>query len=180
MLALNKIDCLADKQALLPVLAAYADTGVFAQMVPISAKEGDGVGELVELLCQTMPLGPKLFPEDMVTDRAERFLAGELIREQLFRQLGQELPYAAAVVVESMQDREARDDVIISAIIYVERESQRGMVVGKGGQRIKTIGQRARHTIGKLFGCPVHVKLHVKVASNWSHLEQRIREMGYQ
>lgn len=180
ILALNKVDALRDKAALLPILAAYGETGHFSELIPISAKLGRGVDELVQAIARRLPLGHKFFPEDMVTDRAERFLAGELIREQLFRQLGQELPYATAVIVESMREFPGRDDVSLRAVIYVERESQTGIVVGKGGRRVKELGQRARAAIAELFGCPVHLTLRVKVASNWSRVEQGIRRMGYE
>jgi GTP-binding protein Era len=161
-------------------MQAYAQTGLFAEILPLSAKTGDGVGEIVQLAAGRLPVGPRLFPEDMLTDRAERFLAAELIREQLFRQLGQELPYATAVIVESLKERSDRDDITLSAVIYVERDSQKGIVVGKGGRRIKEVGQKAREAIGQLFGCPVHVKLFVKVADNWSRVERGIRQMGYE
>jgi GTP-binding protein Era len=185
VLALNKIDALRDKQALLPVIEAYAQAPLFSakpfsDIIPLSARTGEGVPELVQAVGQRLPVGPRLFPEDMVTDRAERFLAAELIREQLFHQLGQELPYATAVVVDSIREHAARDDVTVSATIYVERDSQKGMVVGKGGRRIKQIGQHGREAISQLFGCPVHVKLYVKVATNWSRVERGIREMGYE
>lgn len=152
----------------------------FAAIIPISAHTGEGIAELVAAIGQRLPLGPRLFPEDMVTDRAERFLAGELIREQLFRQLGQELPYATAVVVESFRERADHQDVVIDATIYVERDSQKGIVVGKGGRRIKEVGQHAREAISQLLGCPAHVKLYVKVATNWSRIERGIRQMGYE
>lgn len=180
ILALNKIDTVRQKDGLLPVISAYAATGMAAEVVPISAKSGDGVGRLVDAIGRRLPAGPRLFPEDMVTDRAERFLAAELVREQLFRQLGQELPYATAVMVESFQERADRGDVVVGAVIYVERESQKGIVVGKGGRRIKEVGQQARAAISQLLGCPAHVKLHVKVSSNWSRVERGIREMGYE
>lgn len=180
IVALNKIDTVRQKDGLLPVLAAYAAAGLADEVVPISAKSGDGVGRLVDAIGRRLPPGPRLFPEDMVTDRAERFLAAELIREQLFRQLGQELPYATAVVVESFQERADRGDVVVGAVIYVERESQKGIVVGKGGRRIKEVGQHAREAISQLLDCPVHVKLHVKVSTNWSRVERGIREMGYE
>lgn len=180
VVALNKIDELPDKQALLPIMAAYGAAHPGTQLVPISARTGEGLAELVDIVGRHLPLGPRLFPEDMVTDRAERFLAAELIREQLFRQLGQELPYSTAVVVESFQERREQGDVTISAIIYVERDSQKGIVVGKGGSRIKEVGQRAREAISQLLGCTAHVKLYVKVATNWSRIERGIREMGYE
>jgi GTP-binding protein Era len=115
----------------------------------------------------------------MYTDRAERFLAGELIREQLFRQLGDELPYASAVVIESFQERD-KGDIVISAAIHVERDSQKGIVIGKGGKRIKTVGERGRRAVSQLFGCPVHLKLFVKVNSNWSQQSKSLRELGYE
>lgn len=180
ILALNKIDTLKNKDLLLPAMAAHGDSGLAEEILPISAATGDGVGELVAAIGRRLPMGPRLFPEDMVTDRAERFLAAELIREQLFHQLGKELPYATAVVIESFEERSTRGDVVINAVIFVERDSQKGIVVGKGGSRIKEVGQRAREAIGQLLGCPVHVKLFVKVATNWSRLERGIREMGYE
>ena len=112
--------------------------------------------------------------------RIEAKLAGELIREQLFHQLGDELPYATAVVVESFQERKAKNDVVIEAEIFVERESQKGIVVGKGGRRIKEVGEKARKAIAQLLGCEVHVKLFVKVRSDWSQEDRGIRDMGYE
>jgi GTP-binding protein Era len=116
----------------------------------------------------------------MYTDRAERFLAAELIREQLFRQLGQEVPYATAVQVESFEERRRKGDVVISAVVFVERESQKGIVVGKGGSKIKAVGERSRAAISQLLGCPVHVKLFVKVKTNWSQGKRSIRDLGYE
>ena len=179
-LVLNKVDKLDDKSQLLPILNAYSALDTFDQMLPISARTGDGTGPLLQAIADRLPKGNRLFPEDMVTDRAERFLAGELIREQLFRQLGQELPYATAVIVESLQEFPGREDVTLRAVIYVERDSQTGIVVGKGGRRIKELGKRARAAIAELFGCPVHLNLRVKVATNWSRVEQGIRRMGYE
>ena len=180
ILAVNKIDQLADKAELLPIMAAYDALGSYAEIRPISARTGDGVDELVAAIARRLPEGPRLFPEDMYTDRAERFLAAELIREQLFRQLGQELPYASAVVVDSFRERADKGDIVIEAVVYVERESQKGMVVGKGGHRIKSVGERARKAISQLFGCPVHVVLQVKVSADWSRGERGIRDMGYE
>lgn len=179
-LAVNKIDRLNDKAELLPIMQAYDALDRYTEILPISAKSGDGVDALVAAIAEHLPEGPKLFPEDMYTDRAERFLAGELVREQLFRQLGQELPYASAVVVESFRERSAKGDIVIEAIVYVERESQKGMVVGKGGHRIKAVGERARKAISQLFGCPVHLVLRVKVSADWSRGDRGIRDMGYE
>jgi GTP-binding protein Era len=179
LLALNKVDRVA-KPALLPMLEAWSARGGFEELVPISALTGDGVDRLEQAIAVRLPEGPALFPEDMVTDRAERFLAGELVREQLFRQLGEELPYATAVVIDQFSERPDKGDVVISASIFVERESQKGIVVGKGGQRIKAIGEAGRGAIAQLLGCPVHLLLHVKVAPNWSRDGGGIRSMGYE
>jgi GTPase len=179
LLALNKVDRVA-KPALLPMLEAWSARGGFEELIPISALNGDGLDRLELAIATRLPEGPALFPEDMVTDRAERFLAGELVREQLFRQLGEELPYATAVVIDQFSERSAKGDVVISATIFVERESQKGIVVGKGGQRIKAIGEAGRGAISQLLGCPVHLLLHVKVAPNWSRDGGGIRSMGYE
>ncbi len=180
IVALNKIDTVRGKDQLLPIIARYRDLDIAGEIVPISAQNGDGVEELVAAIARQLPVGPRLFPEDMLTDRAERFLAAELVREQLFHQLGQELPYAAAVVIEAFHERDEHKDIVIDAVIYVERDSQKGIVVGKQGRRIKAVGQQARAAIAQLFGCPVHLKLFVKVSSNWSRVERGIREMGYE
>jgi GTPase len=180
VLALNKVDRLPEKPALLPLLDRLAHSGRFAEIVPISAKTGLGVDALMRCVAQALPVGPPLFPEDMYTDRAERFLAAELIREQLFLQLGEELPYASAVVVEKFEERRHRGDLVISAVVFVERESQKGIVVGKGGARIKSVGQRAREQISNLLGCPVHIKLFVKVDPDWSSGVGGLRRMGYE
>lgn len=180
VLALNKVDRIANKDDLLPIMAAYSDTGRYADVVPISATKGTNVDRLIPLIAKHLPMGPRMFPEEMYTDRAERFLASELVREQLFLQLGDELPYATAVMVESFDERSDKGDVVISAVIYVERDSQKGIVVGKGGKRIKTVGERARNSISELLRCPVHLKLFVKVSANWSRAQQGIRDMGYE
>lgn len=180
ILALNKIDRLGDKGEILPIIEAYHLTGRYAEVIPISALTGDGLAPLRRAIVSRLPRGPRLFPEEMVTDRAERFLAAELIREQLFCQLGQEVPYATAVVVESFEERAEKRDVVIAAAIHVERESQKPIVIGKGGQRIKQVGADARAAISELLGCPVHVKLFVKVTPNWSRGARGIREMGYE
>lgn len=178
LLALNKVDRV-DKPALLPALAAWHETGRFRELVPISARTGDGVDRLEAAIAALLPEGPHLYPEDMVTDRAERFLAAELVREQVFRQLGDELPYAAAVMVEQWTERPDRGDVVIHAVIHVERPSQKAIMVGKGGARIKAIGTAGRQAISQMLGCPIHLVLHVKVSPDWSRAAGGLREMGY-
>lgn len=179
ILGINKVDRIPEKSELLPLLTAFDQDGPFDALVPFSAKTGSGTADLLQQIAKRLPPGPELFPEEMFTDRAERFLAAELIREQLFRQLGDELPYASAVVIESFQERD-KGDIIISAAIHVERDSQKGIVIGKGGKRIKAVGERGRHAVSQLFGCPVHLKLFVKVNSNWSQQVKSLRDLGYE
>jgi GTP-binding protein Era len=180
VLGLNKVDRLKDKRLLLPMMEAFAASQRFAEIVPISATTGSGLDRLVEVIAGLLPEGPALFPEEMVTDRAERFLAAEFVREQLFLQLGAELPYASAVVVEEFAERRDRGDLFIRAAVFVERESQKSIVVGKGGSRIKEVGQRARAVIAEFLGCPVHLKLFVKVDPGWSEKQPGIKRMGYE
>ncbi len=179
ILALNKVDLLEDKTALLPLLTAFAETKCFDMLVPISAKSGKGTDQLLQEIAGRFSKGGRLFPEEMYTDKAERFLAAELVREQLFRQLGDELPYASAVVIEEFHERD-KGDIVISAAIHVERDSQKGIVIGKGGKRIKAVGERGRKAISQLFGVPVHLKLFVKVNSNWSQQTKSLRDLGYE
>lgn len=174
----NKVDRIGDKKQLLPILAAYHDSGRYRAMVPISALSGDGLDRLEAEIVAALPTGPRLFPEDMVTDRSEPFLAGELVREQLFRQLAAELPYASAVTVEQFEDRGR--DIVIAAVVWVERESQKAIVIGKGGHQIKKVGERGRAALAELFGCEVHLKLHVKVSADWSQKPRGVRDMGYE
>jgi GTP-binding protein Era len=179
ILGLNKVDRIVEKSDLLPLLESFNRDGRFDALVPFSAKSGSGVDGLLQQIATRLPSGNELFPEEMYTDRAERFLAAELIREQLFRQLGDELPYASAVVIDTFQERD-KGDIVISAAIHVERDSQKGIVIGKGGKRIKAVGERGRHAVSQLFGCPVHLKLFVKVNSNWSQQTKSLRELGYE
>jgi GTP-binding protein Era len=178
VLAVNKVDRLKDKSALLPVIEAWSQRDPFRAIVPISAREGVGVVDLVRELLGLLPEGPPLYDEETLTDRSERFLAGELIREQLFLRLRNELPYATAVVVEHWEER-AQGDVVIDATILVERDSQKGIVVGKGGQMIRDVGKAAREEITRLLGRPAHLRLHAKVAPDWTASPESIARLGY-
>ncbi|HVV86596.1 MAG TPA: GTPase Era [Kofleriaceae bacterium] len=183
IVALNKIDRVA-KPDLLPLIDAWHRWGADrrpddpSEVVPIAGKTGDGVERLVAVIAARLPVGPLAFPADMVTDRAEAFLAAELVREQLYHQLGQELPYAAGVVVESFEERD-RGDLAIGAAIVVERESQKAIVIGRGGARIKEIGIAARQALAELFGCPVHLSLFVKIVPDWTQGDAGLRRLGY-
>jgi GTP-binding protein Era len=179
ILALNKVDRIKEKGDLFPMLAAYHDTGRFREVVPVSAKRGDNVDRLLEVIAAALPPGPALYPDDMVTDRSERFLAAELIREQLYHQLGDELPYAAAVEIEAFEERAEKGDVVISAVIHVERDGQKQIVVGKGGARIRELGRAARLAVSEMLGRPAHLKLFVRVTEDWSRRQHNLRELGY-
>jgi GTP-binding protein Era len=178
VLAVNKVDRLREKALLLPVIEAWSKRDPFRAVVPISATEGVGVVDVVRELLALLPEGPPLYDEETVTDRSERFLAGELIREQLFLRLRNELPYATAVVVENWEER-PQGDVVIDATVMVERESQKGIVVGKGGQMIRDVGQAAREEIARLLGRPAHLRLHAKVAPDWTSSPESLARLGY-
>jgi GTP-binding protein Era len=179
VLALNKVDLLVNKSVLLPVIDGWRQRHSFAEIIPMSASEGLGVEEALAAVVPLLPPGPALFPAEMLTDRAERFLAAELIREQLFLQLREELPYSAAVTVERWEEREPRE-VRIEARIHLERDSQKGIVIGQRGAMLKEIGMRARAEISKLLCCPVHLKLLVRVDPDWSRNPRALKRLGYE
>ncbi|MCH8916732.1 MAG: GTPase Era [Proteobacteria bacterium] len=176
VLALNKID-LVRAESLLEVTRVHDASGVFERIFMISATTGDGVDDLVDHLVQGLRPGPWLYPEDQLTDVPMRVMAAEITREQAFLQLHQELPYALTVETESWQERED-GAVRIDQIILIQRESQKGMVVGKGGSRIKSIGTAARVEMEQLLGRKVHLFLHVKARPNWMERPEHYREMG--
>ncbi|HET6284478.1 MAG TPA: GTPase Era [Polyangia bacterium] len=181
VLAINKVDKAKDKSTVLPLLAAWQGVTDFAAMVPISALKGTNVNPLVAELLKILPEGPALYGPEMLTDRTERFLVTELVREQLFLRLRQEVPYATAVVIENWQERDRNGvaDVVIEASILVERESQKGIVVGKGGAMIRDVGIAARTEITQLLGRPAHLKLEVKVVPDWTTSPEALDRLGY-
>jgi GTP-binding protein Era len=178
VLALNKVDKVKDKRVLLPTLEAWHARGGFAALVPVSASRGSGVEQLLRELVRLLPTGDLLFDPQTLTDRTERFLAAELIREQLFTRLRQELPYATAVVIDNWQERQ-QGDVVIDASVLVERESQKAIVVGRGGTMVREIGTASRGEIADLIGRPVHLRLHVKVAPDWTESPEALARLGY-
>jgi GTP-binding protein Era len=179
VVAINKIDLVA-KPRLLPLMAAYHQLFPGAPVVPISALMGDGLPELEAEIIKLLPLGPPLYAEDQVTEKTERFLVTELIRERLLHHLGEEMPYAVAVVIEEFDESRRPDLVTIRAMIYVERQSQKGIVIGKKGHLLKTVGQEARGEIEDLLGCRVYLDLWVKVWKNWRKDARALRLLGYQ
>jgi len=164
-LLINKIDRVP-KAELLPIMDRYAQRFPFREIIPISALQGDGVDIVLQRALEAIPEGPALFPEEMITDLPARFLAAELIREKLFQLTAQEIPYATAVQVEEFA-RRREDLVYIRGIIWVEKRSQKGIVLGKGGSLLKRIGQLAREDIERLLGSKVYLELWVKVKPHW-------------
>jgi GTP-binding protein Era len=176
-LVLNKID-LIDHRQILPLIETYQQRFSFAEYVPVSALKADNVDALLRATIRYLPEGPRYFPSDQLTDQPERFLIAELIREQIFTQTEQEVPYQTAVMVERMEDTE-NGLLRVEATIYVERDSQKGIVIGKRGNRLKHIGQVARQEIERRLSTRVYLALWVKVRKDWSENEQLIRDMGY-
>jgi len=176
VLVINKVD-LVRKPRLLPLIDAYRTMHEFAEIVPISAKTGDGVERLVELARARLPEGPVYFPEDVMTDQPMRVLAAELIREKILAKTRDELPFAVAVGIDSFQQegRLAR----ISATVYVEKESQKAIVIGKQGALLKAVGTYARIDMEHLFGMKVFLQLWVKVKEAWRQDERMLVELGY-
>ena len=177
VLVLNKIDRIKRKDELLGYIESVSDKMPFAAVVPVSARNGDNLQQLEQLLTELLPVAPPLFPLDQVTDRSERFIAAELIREKLTRRLGQEVPYALTVEIEQFKEEEKLID--ISAIIWVEREGQKAIVIGKQGSGLKTVGKQARLDMERLFGQKVFLRLWVKVKEKWSDDERALRSFGY-
>ncbi len=176
VLALNKID-LVKPAALLPLTAELDASGIFDETFMISALSGDGVGDLRDFLAARVPEGPWLYPEDQIADMPLRLLAAEVTREQLFLQLHQELPYALTVETERWDERDD-ESLRIDQIVYLQRESHKPMVLGKGGRRIKEVGSAARRELEALIGRRVHLFLHVKVAPKWADDPARYRDLG--
>jgi GTP-binding protein Era len=174
----NKIDLLKDKSRLLPMIERYTGECQFEEVVPISAKTGSGVDALVRAIFKYLPEGPALYPDDTLTDQPERVLAAELVREKVLHVTGQELPFVTAVVTEGWEDQS--DITRIHCVIYVERPSQRAIIIGKGGARLKQIGTAARADIEKLLGRHVFLGLFVKVRQEWRNDQGALDELGIQ
>jgi GTP-binding protein Era len=176
VLAINKVDKVA-KSTLLPLIAECQTLFPFAAIVPVSAKTGDGANRIVAETAAALAEGPMYYPADQVTDATERFLVGELIREQVFRQTKQELPYSSAVLVESFHDDGRL--VKIGAQLFVEREGQKGIVIGREGAMLKAIGSAARAKIELFLGRKIYLDLQVKVKKDWTRSPGLLAEMGY-
>ena len=183
VLALNKADAVK-KESLLPLIRAYSDLYAFVEIVPISARTGDGMDRMISILESLLPAGYQLYDAEETTDQSERMLAAELIREQLLFYLNDEIPYGTAVEIESFTDKYGRDDsernlVRIQAAIYCDKDTHKGMILGKKGQMIQKIGRAARENIEEMCGCKVYLELFVKVRENWKNKENFLKTLGY-
>jgi GTPase len=177
ILAVNKVDQIDDKESLLPHLQKLSEKLNLAEIIPLSALRDTNLDRLQQLLIDRLPAAVHLYPEDQITDRSSRFMAAEIVREKITRQLGDELPYQMAVEIEEF--KQEGNLLNISALILVERDGQKKILIGDKGERIKLIGQQARIDMEKMFGMKIMLKLWVKVKSGWSDDERAIKSLGY-
>ena len=187
ILGINKVD-IVRKDNILPLIDEYSKAFPFKEIIPLSAMKGVGIDELLKIVIELLPEGPKYFPEDILTDQAERFIVAEIIREKVFELTRQEIPYSTAVVVEKFKENPKKKPVpagikqgivSISATINVERDSQKGIIIGKGGTMLKEIGTRARMDIERLLGTKVFLELFVRVQKDWTKDKRALKEFGY-
>lgn len=177
VLVVNKIDYLKEKEQLLPLLQQLAEKMAFHAVLPLSALKGNNVAELEKEVVRALPESEPIYSEEYVTDRSERFLAAEIIREKLMRSMGKELPYSVAVEIEQFKDDNGL--LRINALIWVERDSQKRIVIGKGGEQLKNVGKQSRIDMEKLFDAKVFLQLWVKVKEGWSDNERILQSLGY-
>ncbi len=179
ILVVNKIDTLAQKEDIIPRIDTYRTLYDFAAVVPLSAKTGEGVEVLLKELNPYALDGPHYFPDDAVTDQPERVIAAEIIREKLLRNLSEEVPHGIAVGIESMKEREDGSLIDIDAIIYCERETHKGIIIGKGGAMLKKVATQARQDMERFFDVKVNLKTWVKVKDDWRNRDGLVRSFGY-
>jgi GTP-binding protein Era len=177
VVVLGKSDLVA-RPELLPLCARAAALLPAAEVVPVSGKTGDNAAELLAVVTAALPLGPALYPPDQVSEQSERFLAAEIVREKVMAATRDEVPYASAVAIEAFRDEPARSLVVIQAAVLVERPTQKGILIGEGGRRIRDIGTAARRELEAIFGCRVFLELHVKVQRDWRTDPRILRELG--
>lgn len=178
ILVVNKIDSLP-KQAVLPVIQQYTAIREFAAVVPVSAKDKTNLTILIDEIKIRLEQGPQYYPDDMITDQPERMIIAELIREKVLHHTREEIPHAIAVDIEEITTR-ANEDLYVRAVIYVERESQKGIVIGAGGQLLKEVGRMAREDIQNLLGSKIYLDLWVKVKKDWRNRDGILRSFGYE
>ena len=181
-LLINKVDLLENPQEELPeIIVSYSQEMEFEEIFPISAKDGTNVEKLVEKIIEKLPYGPKYYPEDQITNHPERFIVAELIREKAFQLTNEEVPHSVAVIVDSMKNVPEEEDLVeIYATIYVERDSQKGIILGKNGSLIKQIKQRAKKDIKNLLGSRCDLNIWVKVKKDWTERPDSMKALGYE
>ncbi len=177
-LVINKID-LIKKERLLPIIDQYRNLHPFQEILPISAVTGEGVDQLLQEILKVLPESPPYYPEEMFTDQTERFWVSEIIREKVIQESYQEIPYCVAVTIEEFKEQPEKNLFVIKSIIHVERDSQKKIIIGKGGQKLKKIGQKAREEIEALLKAKVYLELWVNVEKNWTQNLRAIERLGY-
>lgn len=178
ILLINKIDKI-DRRQIDKLVSKYDKLNMFNNIIPISAVDGTNVGEYVETIKKLLPEGPQYFPKDMITDQPERVIISEIIREKALENLKEEVPHGIFVGIDSIEKRENKDLIDVHATIFCEKDSHKGIIIGKGGQMLKEIGKSARLDIEKLLGSQVNLQLWVKIEKNWREKENKLRYFGY-
>jgi GTP-binding protein Era len=178
ILALSKVDKVTPRERLLPFIEEMSRRAPFAAVIPISARRHTNLEQLPGLIARHLPVSPPHFPLEQHTDRSDEFQAAEIVREKLTLRLSQELPYGVTVMIEQFKEEDGR--LIVGAVIWVERDGQKGIVIGQGGTLLKDVGRAARLEMSELFKRPVHLELWVKVKENWSDSEMALRQLGYE
>lgn len=177
-LVINKVDKIANKEDIFDLIKMYDQEGVFKEIIPVSALKSSNIDSLIKAIKQTLDVGPKYFPDYMVTDQPERVLVAELIREKVLQYTNDEVPHGIAIEIEKMKARMDKDIVDVSAVIYCERNSHKGIIIGKNGRKLKGIGKSAREEIEFLLDTKVNLQLWVKVKENWRNLTNFITDFG--
>lgn len=177
-LVINKVDKIANKEDIFELIKMYDQEGVFKEIIPVSALKSSNIDSLIKAIKQTLDVGPKYFPDYMVTDQPERVLVAELIREKVLQYTNDEVPHGIAIEIEKMKPRKDKDIVDVSAVIYCERNSHKGIIIGKNGRKLKGIGKSAREEIEFLLDTKVNLQLWVKVKENWRNLTNFITDFG--
>lgn len=178
ILLINKVDTIK-KDEILEIISMYAEEGIFNEIIPISAMKNDGIDIYIETLKKYLKPGPMYYPEDMITDKNERFIVSEIIREKGLRYLNEEVPHGLAISIEKFKKRENKNIYDIEANIYVERDSHKGILIGKGGSMLKRIGTEAREDAERLLDAKVNLQIWVKVEKNWRERDNLVKRFGY-
>ncbi len=178
VLLINKTDMLT-KEEIATLITKYDDMNLFKEIIPISALNNDNIDRFIKVLKEMLPEGPQYFPDDMITDQPEKFVIAEIIREKALLNLDEEVPHGIAIGIEGIKDRKDKDLIDVTATIYCEKESHKGIVIGKGGKMLKEIGKSAREDIENLLGSKVNLQIWVKVEKNWRERDNKVKYFGY-